>query len=80
MRHHVKGRVGEEAKGNRLKIGLLCSLSLSLGPRGGQMDLLKSRLGGGRSRCLRMQMGETQRERERKRPKKKRGRGKADSS
>ena len=40
------GRVGgEEAKGNRLKIGLL-SLSLFFPPRGGQMDLLKSRLGG----------------------------------
>ena len=46
--HPVKGEggsEGEEAKGNRLKIGLL-SLSLSFSPRGGQMDLLKSRLGG----------------------------------
>ena len=32
MKHHVKGRVGEEAKGNRLKIGLL-RLSLSRPPR-----------------------------------------------
>ena len=70
MKHHVKGRVGEEAKGNRLKIGLL---RLSLGPRGGQMDLLKSRLGGGRSRCLRMQMGKHRKRLER-------GAGKAASS